>query len=194
MNKKTTPLTIATVTLAAILLTSGFGLSSAHAQLGKSSSTEIKLVTSSSLGNHSVIFQVCANDYAMRAPEVIITSDSQVKSVKLNKEIGANTCKVTSTTIKAFDKNSIQIKKVDKSKINLMIGDAEKRLTNIKSKISDKNTQLEEAYLTLQSANTSAKPASLKKINDVTSELVDLRRDLQDARAEYYRLLYVLRG
>lgn len=194
MDKKTNMLTISTVTLAMILLTSGFGLSSVHAQLSKSNATEIKLITSSSLGNHSVIFQVCANDYTMRAPEVIITSDSQVKLVKLNKEIAANTCKVTSTIIKAFDKNSIQLKKVDKSKINLMISDAEKRLTNIKSKISDKNTQLEDAYLAFQGLSSSAKPVNMKKINDVTSELVELRRDLQDARTEYYRLLYVLRG
>jgi len=130
----------------------------------------------------------------MRAPEVIVSSDSEVKNVNLNKAISTNTCTTTATAIKAFDVNTIKLKKVDKSKINTMITAAEKNLSKIKSKISKKNIDLEELLLTLPGGNNPTKPANVKKVNDITMELSDLRKQLKDARGEYYRLLYVIRG
>ena len=192
MNKKTT-LPIGVIALASILLVSGFGLSSsAHAATGSTSTIVAKVP--STLNNHSVIFKVCAGDQVMRAPEVIIRSDSAVKNVKLNKVISANTCKTTATTIQAFDADTIKIKKVDKSKINTMITAAERKLANIKSEISATNIELEELLASLPGGNNPIKPANVKKINDLTTELSDLRKQLKDARSDYYRLLYVIRG
>ncbi|QLH03337.1 hypothetical protein C5F47_07145 [Nitrosopumilus cobalaminigenes] len=181
----------AAIAMASILLISGFGLSSASAQTSKN--TEIKLITSSSLGTHSVVFQVCAKDIIMRSPEVIITSDSQVKTVKLNKALYSNTCKITSSTIKAFDKDTIQLKKVDKSKINSMINEAEKRLIKIKSEISNTNTELEKIISSIE-GNDPTKRENIAKINDLSEKLTELRKDLKDSRNEYYNLLFVLRN
>jgi len=191
MNKKTT-LPIGAIALASILILSGFGMSSAQAATG--STTSIIAKVPSTLNNYSVIFKVCAGDQTMRAPEVIVSSDSAVKNVKLNKVINANACKTTATMIKAFDSNTIKIKKVDKSKINTMITAAEKNLAKIKSKISEKNIDLEELLTSLPGGNNSLKPENVKNVNALTTELSELRKELKDARSEYYRLLYVIRG
>jgi len=78
----------------------------------------------------------------MRAPQVVISSDSEVREVKLNKTIAPNTCKTTATIIKALDADTIKIKKVNKSKINTMITAAEKKLTKIKAGISKTNDEI----------------------------------------------------
>jgi len=178
--------------MATILLTSGFGLSSAHAQTN--SQISIKAKVPSTLDNkYSVIFQVCAGNNIMRAPQVVISSDSEVRDVKLNKTIAKDTCKTTATTIKALDPNTIKIKKVDKSKINTMITAAEKKLAKVKAEISATNDELAELAGTIPGNSPLAKE-QIKKVNDITSKLVELRKELKDARSEYYRLLYVIRG
>jgi len=189
MNKKTT-LSISAVALASILLVSGFGLSSVSAQT--SSQTSIKAKVPSTLENqYSVIFQVCAGSTIMRAPQVVMSSDSEVRDVKLNKTIAPNACKTTATVIKALDPNTIKVKKVDKSKINIMITAAEKNLVKIKKEISATNDELETITLP---GNTPLTNDAMKKLNDITSKLVELRKELKDARSEYYRLLYVIKG
>lgn len=192
MKIKTTITTITVFALATVLLTSGFVMPSAEAQ--KSSSVTKVHVVSSTLDNHSVIFKYCAGDTSMRAPEVIITSDSQVKKVSLNKHIAANTCKTTAANIKALDVDTIKLKKVDKSNLNKMITSAEKRLTNIKNEISIQNDNLEELLASLPGGSGPEKSTNVKKINEITEKLSELREKLKDARSEYYRLLYVLRG
>ena len=130
MNRKNI-LSLSAIALASILLVSGFGLSSASAQTNKQITVQAKIPTNID-NKYSVIFKVCAGDNVMRAPEVIMTSDSATKNVKMNKSIAANTCKTTGATIDAFDKNTIKVKKVDKSKLNKMITSAETNLATIK--------------------------------------------------------------
>ena len=192
MNKKTT-LSISAIALASILLISGFGLSSVSAQTS-SSQTGIKTKVPTSLENkYSVIFQVCATNNTMRAPEVIMSSDSEVKRISLNKSITANTCTTTATTIMANDANTIKIKKVDKSKINTMITVAENKLIKAKSEISKKNAELGELLASIPN-NTPTQSTNIQKINEISTKLTELRKELNDARTEYYRLMYILRG
>ena len=190
ISKKAIP--IAAIAIASILIVSGFGLSSVSAQTSQKTQIIVKVPTT--LGNYSVVFQVCAQDTVMRAPEVILSSDSATKNVKLNKVIEPNTCKTTSTLIKAMDAKTIQIKKVDKSKLNTMITAAENKLAKIKSNISDKNSELEVILDALPGGNNPMKPENMKKINDVTMKLSELRKELKDAKSDYYNLLYILRG
>ena len=130
----------------------------------------------------------------MRAPEVIITSDSQVKKVQLNKMIASDTCKTTSATIKALDSDTIHVKKVDKSNINKMIASKEKRLVNIKNEISIQNDNLTALLESLPGGSNEMKPENIKKVNDLTTKLSELRADLKEVRSSYYELLYILRS
>ena len=146
------------------------------------------------LNTHTVIFQVCAGDQtSMRAPEVVVASLFETKSVKLNKAIAKNTCTITATQLTAFDPNNIKIKVIDKSKLNTMIDASEKRLVNIKKSISDSNAELQDLMATIP-GNTPTKVSDVQKINQIASKLVEYRKELSDARTEYYRLLYILKG
>ena len=129
----------------------------------------------------------------MRAPEVVMSSDSEVKRISLNKSIAPNTCKTTATMINAFDSDTIKVKKVDKSKINTMITVAEKKLVKVKKEISATNDELATLIAAIPS-DYSLAGKQAKQINDVTSKLVELRKELQDARSEYYKLLFILRS
>ena len=185
MNKKTTPITIATVTLAAILLTSGFCLSSAHAQLGKSSSTEIILVTSSSLGNHSVIFQVCANDYVMRAPEVVITSDNEEKTIKIAERIIANSCQMSAGKINALDANSISLQIANRGDISANIIQLESNIGMLLDEQVKHQNELNKLVA------LSVKPADYEeKVTELSSKIIDLRNQMRDLKFQLYGHLY----
>lgn len=74
-----------------------------------------------------------------------------------------------------------------------MITQAEKNLIKTKSEISKTNAELQ-ALLESVSGNSPTKQSDIQKINDMTSKLVKLRKDLKDARTDYYKLLYVLKA
>jgi len=129
----------------------------------------------------------------MRAPEVIVRSLDEVKNVQLNKVISKGICTTTATQLTAFDPANIKIKVIDKSMLNNMITQAEKNLIKTKSEISKTNAELQ-ALLESVSGNSPTKQSDIQKINDMTSKLVKLRKDLKDARTDYYKLLYVLKA
>ena len=191
MNFKKSLLTISVVGLVGVLLTSGFVIPAANAQTNKQISILAK-IPSGLENKYSVIFQVCADDTIMRAPEVVISSDSAIKNVKLNKVISPNTCRTTASVVDAMDANTIKVKKVDKTVLNKMITSAEKNLAKIKAEISKTNDDLNSLLDTIP-GNVPTKSENIKKVNDMATKLSELRKNLQDARQEYYRLLYILK-
>ena len=166
-----------------------------HVYAAESPQSKILSISPTSIENlHSVIFQVCAGDAVkMRAPEVIVSSHAEVKTVHLNKAIGKGTCTVTATQIKAFDPAKIKIKVINKAKLNTMIDQAEKNLIKSKSNISKENIKLQDLMETL-AGNAPTKATDISKINEIISNLVEFRKELKDARSEYYRLLYILKA
>ena len=187
-----TKLTAITAILATTLLLAGSN-TSAFAATAPTSKI-LAIAPTNVLNIHTVIFQVCAGDQtSMRAPEVLVASTFETKSVKLNKAIAKDTCTTTATQLTAIDPNNIKIKVINKSKLNTMIDAAEKRLFNIKKSISDVNAELQELMTTLP-GNSPTKVTDVQKVNQISSKLVDLRKELSDSRSEYYRLLYVLKG
>ena len=195
--KTKTSMTIAAVTLATILLTSGFGLSSAYAQ----TSPSVKKVVVASVGSqgkvfeslprtiaYTYVFEACAGNTAIRAPEVVVTSDSEVRSVKLAVDLSPNACYVSSTKIKAANPETISAKLFTKDTVTKMVNNAELRLANVKAMLSEKNIKLQDA---VKKPKTDANTSEIVKI---TEEVVELRKQLKDARAEYYRLLFLIHG
>jgi len=74
-----------------------------------------------------------------------------------------------------------------------MVTVAEKNLAKVKGEISATNDELD-AFLESIPGNAPTKAENIKKLNDLTDKLSELRKQLKDARGEYYRLLYILRG
>ncbi len=188
MNKK---LTVIITILATALIFAGTN----QAFAAEKPTTKVLTIAPTSVENiHTVLFQVCAGDAVnMRAPEVIVTSFAEVKTVHLSKVISMGTCTTTATQIQAFDPANIKIKVINKAKLNTMIDNAEKKLIKIKSNIALQNNNLQELLNTIP-GNTPTKVVEISKLNEIGSNLVDLRKELRDARSEYYRLLYVLKG
>ncbi len=188
MNGKITVIT-------AILATTLLLVSTSHAYAALSPTSKILSISPTSVPNiHSVIFQVCASDSVnMRAPEVILKSLKEVKSVSLSKSVAKGTCTTSAAQLGAFDPGNIKIKVVDKSKLNTLVDQAEQKLIKTKSAIAKANDQLDSLLLELP-GNTPKKASDVSKVSEITSQLSELRKELKDARMEYYRLLYVLQA
>lgn len=142
---------------------------------------------------YTLIFQVCAtNDVDMRAPEVVISSDSAVKNVKLNKIILKGTCTKTVSSIKANDSASLAIKVIDKTKLNKMIEKAEQSLEKIEKEIADINNQLQAKYNALTGEIKNGSPEA-NEINGLVSKLSELRTQKVQLKLEYYELMYIIK-
>lgn len=155
--------------------------------------TSIMAIVPATENNHSVVFRVCAEETIMRSPEVKISSDIEEKNIRLSQEIQPNTCRQTASTIKASDPSTINLKKVDKTDLNKMVTEAENKVLKIRSEISDKNAELEKIVATIPED----RPAQItinQKVNTITLELVQLRKELQEAKNDYDRVLALLKG
>ncbi len=197
MKTKTTISTITVFAIASMLLISGFNLPGADAQTTPSVKT-VKITNIGSQGKiyesqprtigYVYVFQACAGDQPIRAPEIVVTSDSEVRSVKLATDLSANACQVSSTIIKASSPDTIQGKLFAKDTVTKMVNNVEKRLSGIKIMLSEKNLELQKIVKQPDSdTNTS-------KLIKLSQEIVELRKELKDARAEYYRLLFLIHG
>ncbi|MFB5598458.1 MAG: hypothetical protein ACE5RJ_05545, partial [Nitrosopumilaceae archaeon] len=130
-----------------------------------------------------------AGDQRILVPQVIVSSLAEIKTVQLSKSINKGTCTTTATQMMAFDENNIKVKLVTKGTISKMVADAEKKLVSVKSQIAEKNAVINEI---LADSTQAAKVTNQDKVSKVAAELADLRKQLKDVRAEYYRLLYIL--
>ncbi len=155
--------------------------------------TSIMAIVPSTENTHSVIFQVCAGDTIMRAPEVRISSDTEVKTVKLSKEILPESCRQTSAIIKATDSKTIKMEKVDKKNINIMITEVDEKILNIQSEITKKNAELEELIARIPEDKSPSHSVNAK-INNIAVEISKLRNQLHDVKMEREKLLVFLKG
>ncbi|AJM93117.1 hypothetical protein [Nitrosopumilus piranensis] len=197
MKTKSTITTITALTLASALIISGFNLPAAEAQTFPS----VKKVVVTSVGSqgkiyesqprtiaYTYVFEACAGKNAIRAPEVVVTSDSEVRSVKLALDLNPEACVVSATKIKAANPDTISAKLFTKETVTNMANNAELRLANVKMMLAEKNAELQKLVKQpSSSANTS-------KLVQITDEVVELRKQLKDARGEYYRLLFLIHG
>ena len=188
---KSMKLTLIASVVAATLLLSGTQVAFAQTM---PSAKIVSIVPTSVDRIHTVIFQVCAgSETSMRAPEVVVRSLAEVKSVSLNKVIAKGTCTTTSTQLSAFDAKNIRIQVVDKTVLNKLVDKAEQKLIQLRTDIALTNEQLQDMVLTMP-GNTPTQKTEIAKINDISSKLSELRKEVRDAKSEYYRLLYLLQA
>ena len=171
-----------------VILFASFALSPVQLQ-----ATSILAIVPSTDKEYSVIFQVCAEDTIMRAPEVKLSSDLEEKNIRISQEIKPNTCRQTSAFIKATDSETINIEKVDKKKLNILINEVDEKMQTIRSEISDKSAEILK-LVTEISENKSPNPEINKKINDLNLEISKLRQDLNENKNERDRLRDLLFG
>ena len=190
-------LSIAAISLASILIVSGFNLQAVEAQ----TSPSVKKIKIANVAGQDPIFksqpktiayvyvfEACAGASPIRAPEIVVTSDSEVRSVKLAIDLSPSACQVSSTIIKAASPDTIKGKLFTKDTVTKMVSNTEKRLANVKMMLSEKNIELQ---TTIKQPDSTTNTSKLVKLSE---EIVELRKELKDARAEYYRLLFLIHG
>lgn len=140
--------------------------------------------TNPAVDNYHVVFQVCANESTIRLPEVIVSSDSETRYVKLAERILANTCEVNAAKIKAANKDTIQLQLLNK-------GGVTAKITELENKVNTLTEQLNVERSTLSTRIAQAEsPSDFKPDEKRLTKIADLRSQLNDAKAELNRYLF----
>ena len=135
------------------------------------------------------VFEVCAKDKSIRAPQLLITSDSEAKTIKLAQKIIADKCYTTAAKIKATDPNSITASLTNKGMITDKLFKLEEKIADIKEKIAITKIKL----ATGSEEDISALPDEDKqKISLASTEIIQLRKELNQVKGELNKYLFVL--
>jgi len=150
---------------------------------------EGKLSTNLRVVEYVHVFEVCANDKIIRAPEVLVKSDSEAKTVKLAQPIMADKCYTSSAKIKATDPKSIFASLTNKGAISDTLTELETKIADIQQKLAVLKKTLSD--VTKQDAATLSEDAK-KKTTDTTNEIIKLRAELNLAKGELNKYLFAL--
>jgi predicted nucleic acid-binding Zn-ribbon protein len=135
---------------------------------------------------YDFIFEVCAQDTKIRAPEVLVKSDSEVKSVKLVSAIDKNTCNVSAVKIKAASPDSITGTLVNKGGITERISGLENRVQTLQEQLVTEKKSIDDL------SKMEIKPEDYKqKVGESSNNIRELRTDLNNAREELYRYFFI---
>ena len=138
-----------------------------------------KQVGKTSIAGYDYVFDVCASSEDLVSPEVLVTSDSESINYELAETIPANSCITSATMIKAANPDSINAQLVSKGDIARLIISTQ-----------DKVNTLKDDLLKAKQSLGKDKPEENQKQGN---KIADLRKQLNDARAElnrYYFFLY----
>ena len=142
--------------------------------------------TNPAVASYHVVFEVCANERTIRLPEVILSSDSETRYVKLAERIPADTCQFNAGQVKAANKDTIQVKLVNK-------GGVTAKLTELENKVKDLTEQLNAERTQLSSRLAqAASPSEFKPEEGRLTKIAELRTDLNNAKQELNRYLFAL--
>jgi hypothetical protein len=148
-------------------------------------------ITSSNLRivDYIYVFEVCAKDKTIRAPEILVTSDSESKTVKLAQKVMANECQTNSAKIKATDPSSISASLTNKGMITDKLTELETKVTDLQQKLA---TMKKDFSGVVKQDSATLGDDSKKKITDTTNEIVKLRTELNQAKGELNKYLFAL--
>lgn len=137
--------------------------------------------------NYNYIFDACAKSALIRAPEVLVTSDSETKSVKISENISPNSCQTSATIITATDTNSIKAIFVKKNDISLIVGDLESKVKTIQDVLAKEKKE----FVELVKQNPQPTDCA-KKVSEKTDKIITLRNELNSVRADFQKNQYAL--
>lgn len=186
---------LSAIVLLSVLIASVFSFTPSYSQTSSDGRT-VKLVTIVTLidpdrtvpkqkpGVYSYIFEACSGSQPIIGPEVVVSSDSESKKIKLAKNLAANECQLSVSKIKASAKDKITSTLIERGGMSKLITQANDKITSLKTDLTIQKDILK---------NLDPKSPDYKqKTNETTNKIIDLRKNLNDARQEYYRLLYLL--
>ncbi|MDH3793532.1 MAG: hypothetical protein OER78_00485 [Nitrosopumilus sp.] len=182
-----------------ILVKRGFGLSSnpeAISEVIEQQSTPIGKITHMAttkqyknpgevesfpkVNHHNYVFKVCAFEEKIKFPEIIITSDSETKSVKLPRDVRADSCNTSAVKVRASDPDSISSRLLNHGGVTEAISELEAQIASLKSEITIQREKLSSINDEIPSNDRAKKVSAIhKKISDIRNELKSVRAELQ---------------
>ena len=136
-----------------------------------------KITGTTATSGYNYAFEICAASQKIFVPEVLIKSDSQTQRYEIPDNIAPNSCLLSATFIKAADPNSITVTLLNKGDISKLLSDGEATIASIQSELDN----AKKAFGDKLSPDTSQ-----------TAKIVDLRKQLNDAKEDLYRLYFTL--
>ena len=137
------------------------------------------------IDTHNYVFKICAIDEKIRAPEVIVTSDSETKSVKL-RDVQLTSCYTTAVKVRASDPDSISSRLLNHGGITESITELENKIASLKSDITAQREKL--SSINEETSTTDR----AKKVSAIHKKISDIRNDLKNTRAELQKYLLFL--
>ena len=150
----------------------------------KEAGSSARLDTSPGIAGYNFAFEVCAKDRTIRLPQVLIESDSQVKTITLIDKVDANKCQVSAAKIKASDPVTIKASLTNKGGIS-------ERIISLENKVEDLRTKLAAEKLALSEMQELPKDANFdKKTDEIATKIKQLRTELNSVREELNRFTF----
>ena len=150
----------------------------------KIASTPKVATTAPPVAGYHVVFEVCGGEQGIRAPEVIITSDTETRYVKLVERLLPDSCEVNAGQIKAANPDSISLSLVNKGGVTAKITQLENKVKELQEKLDAEKSQL----------GTRVKQDNMisESEKERITKIVDMRNELNKAREELNRYLFAL--
>jgi len=196
---KSVKLAVSAILLASIIVLSGMNLGYAQTSSSTTDGRNVKTIAVVTLiepdrvvpkqktGTFSYIFEACAGSSDILNPEVLVTSDSESKKIKLSHDLKAKECEVSVSKVKSSSKDTISAVIIDRGGMTKIVKDLESQILQVKEKIKVEKSNLK------MMINEKPQPADAeKKISEVTKKIVQLRMELNNVRENYFRTLYLL--
>ncbi|MDH3617248.1 MAG: hypothetical protein OEM89_00825 [Nitrosopumilus sp.] len=135
--------------------------------------------TKASVIAYDYVFEVCAPQRIYN-PTILIQSDSDSKHYQLAETITPDRCILSVSRVMASNMDSIQSTLLNKGEISKVVAELENKIITLK-------TELTEARSSLGSAPVEG-PDKITQGN----KIADLRKQINDARAELHRLYFIM--
>lgn len=133
---------------------------------------------------YNVIFEVCAKENTIRLPEVIVSSDSETRYVKLVEKLSPNNCEINAAKIKASNTDSITLQLVNKGGVTKKLNELESKVNMLTEEINAEKSQLSTRIKQAESQS------DIKPDEKSLTKIADLRAQLNTAKDELNRYLF----
>ena len=136
--------------------------------------------------SYRFVFEACTGESNILFPEILVRSDSEAKSIKLGETLEPNSCKTSTTSIRAGDKNSIQGMIIAEGDIPKLLTELDSNVLKIQEEIAKNKKDLVEI------TNQNPPPDNFKqKVSEITNKIVNLKNELNQAKEEFNIIKYI---
>lgn len=139
------------------------------------------------VSSFNFVFEACAGENKIIFPEILVRSDTEIKTIKMSEQLDALSCQTSSTVIKAADTKSITGTLVTTGDISITIKELEAKIDSLKENLAMDKKRLND--LTKQ---TPQPDDFREQITDVTEKIINQRNELNQAKQELVNLKYMI--